>query len=437
VQLSLRSLQATATSALFGRAHDVEGRNLRNIICSGFFVGFIDGGIYTYLPVYLARLGASPGIMGLLSAGPQLISMLLYVPSGALVERQSNLVRLVNLTVMMHRSGYLLLAALPFFLAAPQIPLTAALIWSAIYATVSFSWPAILVVIQRAVSPSLCPRAMGGRWAAMTVVAAVLIPLLGYALDHAPSPAGYQLVFVLSFVGSLPNMYFFSRVHVPPNLHRILSDDQRPTSERLREYLHPFIKNRLFMRYNVATAVFRICLSMPAGLYSLYWVDSLKATDTWIGLRGMVGFGVLALGYGVWGRIAHRIGHRRVLFIAGATLGVYPILTGMAHSAAWLLPAAAVWGVGMAGIDIGLVDMLLLSAPEDRKPSFVAVGNMLACAENSTGPLLGAALATIIGLTNALLLSGILAVASVGLFLFLPSREQEYAIHATQRQPAV
>jgi DHA1 family multidrug resistance protein-like MFS transporter len=175
---------------------------------------------------------------------------------------------------------------------------------------------------------------------------------------------------------------------------------------------------------------------MPAGLYSLYWVRQLQATDTWIGIRGMVGFAVLAVGYGVWGRLAHRMGHRRLLLVTGATLGIYPIFTGLSQSVEWLVPAAAIWGLGVAGIDIGLVDMLLLSSPEQRKPSFVAIGNMLASAENFVGPLIGAALAPLIGMQNALLLSGVLVIVSVVFFLLLPSREQEYAIHATQQNPA-
>jgi Na+/melibiose symporter-like transporter len=270
----------------------------------------------------------------------------------------------------------------------------------------------------------------------MTVVGAILIPLLGYALDHAPLPLGYQCVFILSFVGSLPNIYFFSRIRVPPNERPASDGVLRPLGQRLRESLAPFLQNRLFMRFNLATALFRICLSMPAGLYSLYWVNELRATDTWVGLRGMAGYAMLAVSYWAWGRLAHRMGHRRLLIITGVTLGLYPILTGLAQSVEWLMPAAMIWGMGVAGIDIGMVDLLLVSVPETHKPSFVAIANMLASAENFAGPLLGATLAPLIGIKAALLLSGALVMVSAIFFLFLPSREQEYAIHAGQTHAA-
>jgi len=434
--MSLSILKAKAAAALFGHDNATqEERNLRNIIWSGAFVGFIDGGIVTYLPVYLARLGASPAIMGLLSSGPQLINMLLYLPGGVFVERQSNLVRLVNWNVFLHRSGYLLIAALPFLLADVHIPLAAAIIWSLINATTSFFWPALLAVIQRAVPPNLRPRATGGRWATMTVVAALLIPSLGYMLDHMPFPTGYQLAFIVSFVCSLPNIYFFSRIRIPPAPRRDSDGGGQQQSSRLRSFFGPFLASSLFVRYNVGTALFRVCLSMPAGLFSLFWVRELQATDTWIGLRGMVGYATLAVSYTIWGRVAHNMGHRRLLFISGAALGIYPVATGLSPSVEWLLPAAMIWGIGVAGIDIGLVDMLMVTCPSGRQPSFIAIANLLASAENVVGPLIGAALAPLIGIKMALILSGILVLGSIVFFLLLPNREQEHAAHAAYAAP--
>lgn len=415
----------------------LEQRNLRNIITSGAFVGFIDGGILVYLPVYLARLGASTAMMGWLSSGQSLLNMLLYLPGGAFAEKQRDLVRLVNWSVGLLRIGYLLIALLPFVLPHNETILAAVIIWSLIGGGNAIFWPALLVVIQRAVSPSLRPRAMGWRWASMTVVAAILIPILGVVIDRTIFPLGYQFVFALSFVGSLPNLYFFSRVRVPGNVHHGSdSGVRRPASVRLRDFAAPFVKNRLFMRYNIGTAVFRICLTLPAGLYSLFWVNELRASDTLIGVRGTIGFGALAFAYWLWGRLAHRMGHRRVLVITTVLMGLYPIATGLAQSAEWLLPAAAIWGISAAGIDIALVDILLVTAPEARKTSFVAIGNMLASAETFVGPLLGAALASLIGIQQALLISGGLIIASVALFVLLPTRDQEYALHAEQTHAA-
>lgn len=409
----------------------LEQRNLRNIITSGAFVGFIDGGILVYLPVYLARLGASPAMMGMLSSGQSLLNMLLYVSGGAFAEKQRDLVRLVNWSVGLLRVGYLLIAALPFVLANEHIPPAAVVIWSLIGGGTAIFWPALLVVIQNAVSPALRPRALGWRWASMTVVAAVLIPILGVLIDHMAFPTGYQFVFALSFIGSIPNLYFFSRVRVPDNVRPGgARAGHRPLAARVRDFAAPILGNRLFMRYNAGTALFRVCLTLPAGLYSLFWVNELRASDTLIGVRSTVGFGALAFAYWLWGRVAHRMGHRRVLLVTGALMGLYPLATALVPTAEWLLPAAAIWGMSAAGIDIALVGLMMVTAPAARKTSFVAVGNMLASAASFVGPLLGAALASLIGIHQALFISSALIVASVALFVLLPTRAQEYALHA-------
>jgi MFS family permease len=248
--------------------------------------------------------------------------------------------------------------------------------------------------------------------------------------DRVTFPIGYQLAFLVSFFGALPSLYFFGKVRIPPfRAASIQGDSRRSLRTRWREFSSPFLESPRFVRYNAAVALFRTCLALPVGLFSIYWVDYLHASDTWIGIRGSVGYASLVVGYWFWGRIAGRIGHRRLLFIS-LLIGFYPITTGLATSAVWLAPAAVVWGLFAAAIDIGTVDMLLVACPEGRQPSFVALANVLAAVELFIGPLLGAALAQIVGVPAALITSGVLQILSGVLFFLLPTRAQERQDHA-------
>jgi predicted MFS family arabinose efflux permease len=112
------------------------------------------------------------------------------------------------------------------------------------------------------------------------------------------------------------------------------------------------------------------------------------------------------------------------LFLS-ALIGFYPITTALSPSVEWLLPAAVIWGICVAAIDIGVVDMLLAACPKGRQPTFIAVANVLASVENFTGPLIGAALAEAIGVPEALLAAGALQVVSGVFFLLFPSRDEE------------
>jgi len=428
--MNLRSVQTSLSALLRGRESDtVEQRNARNLILSGAWLGFIDGGIASYLGVWMARLGATPTIMGMLSSGPQLINIISLLPAGAFVERQTDLVRVANRVALIHRSGYVLIALLPFFLGSPQIMFAAIIIWSLITIPGAVHYPALMGVLQNAVPPPRRPRVNANRWAIYSVVGTLCIPLVGAMIDHMTFPVGFQLAFALSFVGSLPNIYFFSKIKIPPfKADRVHGDPALPLLARLRRFASPFIESKPFVRFNLATAAFRLAMSMPAGLFSIFWVDNLHASNTVIGLRGSVGYATLVFGYWFWARVTNRVGHRSLLFMS-SLIGLYAITTALSPNAEWLIPSAVIWGFFVAAIDIGFVDMLLLACPSGRQPTFAAVSNLLASVENFIGPLAGAALAQVIGVQMALIVAGVLQVMSGVFFILLPSREQERQAH--------
>ena len=214
----------------------------------------------------------------------------------------------------------------------------------------------------------------------MSLVSGTMIAIFGFMLDRSTFPLGYQIVFMISFGASLMNTYYFSKVEVTPFVRE--PDEAQPgqstTGEtdaplprlvRLRHFLRAFTAHPAFVRFNASSFAFRLTLMMPAGLFSVYWVNTLHASDAWIGLRGTAGYAALVLGYWFWGRMASRIGHRGLLLMCGAGLAFYPVLTALAPSVAWLLPAAVLWGFTVSGVDIGLFDMMLISSPAGRMPS--------------------------------------------------------------------
>jgi len=89
------------------------------------------------------------------------------------------------------------------------------------------------------------------------------------------------------------------------------------------------------------------------------------------------------------------------------------------------IPAAVLWGLTVAGIDIGLFDMLLAACPAGNMPRFAALANMLTSVASMVGPLLGAALAQETNTRSALLIVGALQAAAAASFLLLPNRQQE------------
>jgi MFS family permease len=401
-------------------------RNYRNLLINGAWWGMIDGGIVTFLPVFLARLGASAAVVGLATAGPSLVGILSYIPGGAYAERHTNMVKLLVRAAFLTRLTYPIIAILPFILPPSALPVVAVIIWSLSAIPTAVHMPAWTTIMQQAVPSDRRAHLNGTRWALYSLVSAVAVAAFGFMLDRTRFPLGYQIVFMVSFLSSMIHLYYFWIIKVPPYISR-RDTESRPAGlgPRLAAFLRPFKTNRHFIRYNIGTLPYRLAYNLPIALYSIYWVRELQAPDTWIGLRSTVGYATLVFGYRFWGRTANRIGHRAVLLICGSLSALYPLGTLLAPDAQWLLPAALVWGFTVSGTDIALFDMLLGSCPTDRVPSFSAASNMLVSIVVCAGPLMGAALSQAIGIRPALMTAAALELLATLFFFYLPNHQQE------------
>jgi MFS family permease len=421
--IAYRTRNGVAT--LLGRKEmTATDRNERNLLLSGAWFGPIDGGIYNYLPVFLARLGAPASITSLLTSGPALLGTLAYIPGGALAERHADQMKFFVRVAIIGRLSYLLIALLPLLLTGSALPLAIVAVWSLASIPTSLAMPAWTSAMQKAVPPERRARLNGTRWALMSLLSGAFILVYGIWLDRGPFPAAYQIVFLISFLAAPLNLYYFHRVRVPPFVPAAREGAARTSwLARATDFLRPLTESRPFVRYNIAGLGYRLALAMPAGLFSVFWVNDLKATDTWIGLRGTAGYAALVVGYFFWGRVANRLGDRALLLICGGALAFYPILTAAAPSVQWLLPAAVLWGFTASGVDIGLFDMLLAVCPEGKQPRFAAAANTLSSVTMTVGPLLGAALAAVLTTRGALYAIGGLQLLATLAFLLLPVNE--------------
>jgi len=423
----LRRARAGLATVFLGRnIASIEERNYRNLLLVSAWWGPVDGGIYSFLPVFLARLGASPSLVSLLVSGPALVGIFAYIPGGAYAERYSDLVKLTVRAGFITRLAYPLIILLPLLFNSVDLSIAAVLLWSLSAIPNAVHISAWIGAMQKALPPKRRGQLNGTRWALLSLAGGLSIALFGWLLDRTSFPGGYQLVFLASWIAGLVNLYYIGRVQVSPFVSDWSAAAKPPSvGARIRAFGTSLTESREFNRYNVANLGYRLVLAMPAGLFSIFWVHELHATDTWIGLRGTAGYAALVIGYWFWGQVVGRTGHRRLLLICGVAQAFYPCVTALAPSAEWLLPAAVVWGFSLSGIDIGLFDMLLAACPEGRQPRFAGVANMMASVAITVGPLLGAVLAQVLGTRTALFAIASAQAAGTLFFLLLPGREQE------------
>jgi len=367
---------------------DKGGRaNARNFVIHTALSGAIEGGIVAYIPVLLVRLGASATTVSMLNSGLALASIGMALPAGPMIAAQRDLVAYVSRWMLAIRAIFLAIALLPFF-DGWWVPLAIIALWSL------HGVPAALVnngffgILAEAVPPRERPRLNGIRWGLFGVVAAAVTGVFGYLLDRLPFPLGYQVVFAASALLGAIGVIYFRRIVIQP-----ASRPTEPARTRLVHLVWPRAAGREFLEFQLLTALLRIGLHLPIGLFSIWWVNHLHATDTFIGIRSTVANSALVVGYFGWSWISARIGHRWTLGVSSGGMALYPALTAFGPTTEWMLPAAFCWGVFVAGVDFALVEGLLRASPHDRRSEFVAVHHFQANIVALVAPLIGAALA--------------------------------------------
>lgn len=408
------------TSRLFMmQPRDQEERNIRLLYLNTAMVGVAAGGIMAFLPVFLARLGANSTMISWLTSGPALVAVVFLIPGAIIAEHNANQVKVRVTWVSVVLLGYLLCALAPFVVPIAYLPIVLIFLWTFKVLAEAVTIPAWTAVMARAVSPQRRAQLNGTRWALMSLVMAVSSAFFGWMLDRVVFPFNYQLVFFISFAVAVLDPLFFAHVKIPPN-EVLRKSSNIGLLKWVKTYLGPVFHSKPFITYLMATFLYRIALNLPVPLLTLFWVNTLKAPDTLIGIRGTVGYSALVVGYMLWGRFANRLGHRRVLYISTLGLAFYPILTGMLPSAIWMLPVALLWGLTAAGIDVALFDMMLGAVGQDREPLFAAFWSIEANLCIFIGPLVGAALANALNLQQALIIGGVLQLVTTLPFLMLP-----------------
>ena len=404
--------------SLKGLAQDdvVMIRNQRSVIIDGIGVGIV-GGIATFLAVFLARLGASPLLVGLLTSMPAFTGLLLAIPVGRMLERQTDVVPWYSRARVWVQATYAVTGLLPFFLPIDYIPTAVIIIWAIATIPQTIVNITFTVVMGAAAGPQRRQQLMSWRWSTLGAATALSVAGAGWLLEQFSFPINYQIVFLVSFLGGMLSFFFSSRIKI----------DTTPSSQPHKTGLRALLSESVgmlrevpaFSRYITATFVFNCGIWMAMPLFPLYWVRVVKASDFQIGLVTTVNSGVLLFAYFVWARVTAKRGNLPVLFASTIALSLYPLLTGMTESIILITVLAGFAGFIGSGKDLVFFDLALETMPRDRVPSFVALQQLTGYVATLAMPLVGTFIATQFNYHIALYVAGGLRLVGVVLLYLL------------------
>jgi MFS family permease len=399
-------------------------RNIRRLMAFTALFGVINGGVITFLPVLLARLGAPAVVISLLTALPALITIVIALPAGAIVSRWRNMTRSSALCFYALRLAYLPIA-LALFLDPAVAPYLIVIIWALTAIPGTLGNTAFYDVLADAVPPQRRAIINGVRWALLGMVSAGSVSFFGQLLVRLSWPINYLVLFGICFVAGITSTFAYSRLEIPLRDPQDAPRERTTLRKRLATLVQPLRAGTGFGSYSVITFVMRLGLFLPAGIFSVFLVRQLQVSDAWIGGRTTLEHGALTLGYFFWGRMAARMGQARMLGIAVTAIGVaFLLLASATSNTLWLvLVAALIGGFFASALDVSLFEWLLQIMPQGERPRYVAMNTLLMNLVAFVVPIAGAALAERTSISLVLQVAGV-CLFSCALLIYVLTRRQ-------------
>jgi MFS family permease len=384
--------------------------------------GVLSGSVINFLSIYATRIGATGLQIGLIGAMSAVVNLFLAIPAGRWLSRR-NTNRAIFWTSVFYRIGFFLFIFLPwafnapgqinaiivitFFMAIPLTPLG-----------VGFN-----ALFAEAVPDRYRAHVAGTRNVMLAITYILTSLVSGYILKNVPFPTGYQIVFGIGAFGaamSSLHLYFIRPVQdldsALPIALQSAPVQQTESPRGLTSALRLDILSSPFKKVLLALLAFHLTHNLTTPVYPLYNVRVLELNDNNIGISTALYYVTMLIGSIQFRRAVHRLGHKKVTGWGVAGMALYPLLLAFTHEIWQFYAIALVGGFTWAWTNGAYANYMLERIPPNDRPSHLAWYTIILNLAILGGSIGGSAIATQIGLSQALILFAVLRVLA-GLFI--------------------
>ena len=394
----------------------MEDRNAWLLVAEMFWTAIL-GAAVSFNSAYVVRLGGSNSLVGLLTSGPALMTILLTLPAARLMEWRGSRKAWVVWSIFLQRVLYLPIALMPFFVQERRAEAFVALFllrelflapnhagWNAFYADLLPGRRRVEVLAQRRIMD-----------AALLVVA---VPLVGEMLDKVVFPYGYQIAYGLAFVTGMISVAMLFRLRLPEGASASV---QRAPATKQRFSLRRVVReNPVFFRYTAIRVVYNLGMSLAQPLYIIYFVRVLGASDAWLGFRLSVGNVAILIGYWFWPRIVNRYGDLRVMRWMAPVIALYPLGVALSQDLNTVVAIIALMSLVTPATNLTFFNTSINVCPPERRTSYMSLYTTAINVTGFLGPLIGVALSEVIGIAGALMVASAIRMMGGALFSLFP-----------------
>lgn len=393
-----------------------EKNNYRNVQIDAIGVGLANAAA-PFLPVFLTHLNASSFQIGLLSSMPAVTGLLLSIPLGRFLQRQTNIVKWFSIARLFVIMCYALSGIISIFLPDQTVVSAILVLWAVatvpqVIVAITFS-----VVMNAVAGPNGRFELMTRRWSTMGITTTVFVLAIGRLLDKVAFPLNYQIMFIVLSLGGLLSFYFSSHISLAPTIPPQLSYGRKPIGTVVREYTDLIFKEKPYLSFLTKRFVFLTGSALATPLIPLYLVREVHASDGWISIITTAQTAILVIGYFVWTRQSRKRGTRNVLIWTSLGVSLYPLAIALTHSTWQITVFAAMVGIFQAGLDLVFFDELMRTVPIEYSAIFVSFAQSIQYLSSMFAPLIGTMIGDAFGLGIGLIVAA--AVRFVGFSMFL------------------
>ena len=393
----------------------IQKRNFRYVQIDAIGVS-ISNVAAPFLPVFLARLGASNFQVGLLSSMPGVTGLVLAIIVGRFLQTRKNIIPWFSISRLVFIACYTLIGVITLTLPKNFTIYTTLIIWAFATLPSTALSVAFSVVMNAVAGPQGRYALLSRRWAIFGLTSVIFTFAVTRVIDLIAFPLNYGLMFLGLSAGGLISYYFSSKISLPDQVPPPMEKSET-ISDSIKSYINLLKSAPAFVSFSSKRFVYLSALALSAPIMPLFFVHTLGASDGQIGTINMTMTSIMLIGYFFWPWVSKKWGGRVVLLTTSLGMIFYPALTAAFPRIEMVYIFAAGAGLFQAGLDLVFFDELMKTVPPEYGATFVALAQSMQYLSTIVAPMLGTFLADYIGLGGALWLSAGLRL--IGFLLFL------------------
>jgi DHA1 family multidrug resistance protein-like MFS transporter len=365
-----------------------------------------------FLPYYVQELGVTGDKevafwAGLLTSA-QAVTMALVAPVwGSLSDRYGRKIMVVRAML----GGAVVISMMGFVQNVWQL-----VILRAIQGTLTGTVSAATTLVASSAPPQRRGFALGTLQMAFFVGGSVGPLLGGFIADSMGYRPTFWVTAALLFVAGILVIAFVRESYVP-----VARDGKQAP---LLEGLVIVFRTRVLMLVCGIRVLMRMAGRVIGPVLPLF-IQSIAAPEAKIAsLTGTISglsSATSAIGAVLMGRLADRIGPRRILVVCGAAAALLHTAQGLVQTSTQLLVLRTVGGVAMGGILAAISSLQATLAPKGRYGAVYGVDTSMVAGANAIAPMIGAALTATFGLNSIFYGAAVIyAIATVIVLIVVP-----------------